>query len=190
MKEIVLLASGSGSNVENIINYFKGHQKIKVSCVLTNNSNAKVIDRCRRLQVPLLYFNRVAFSSANTVLKLLQSLNPSLIVLAGFLWKSPENWVAAFPNQIINIHPALLPKYGGKGMYGIHIHEAVKENKERETGITIHYVNERYDDGAIIFQAKTEIAEMDSIAVIAKIVHDMEYEHLPRVIDKLLADHG
>ena len=190
MKEIVLLASGSGSNVENIVNYFNGHQKIKVSCVLTNNSNAKVIERCQRLQMPILYFNRVAFSTSNTVLKLLQSLNPSLIVLAGFLWKIPENWVAAFPNQIINIHPALLPKYGGKGMYGIHVHEAVKANKETETGITIHYVNEQYDDGAIIFQAKTAITEMDSVDVIAKKVHQIEYEHFPRVIEKLLVDHG
>ncbi len=190
MKEIVLLASGSGSNVENIINYFKGHEKIKISCVLTNNSNAKVITRCQRLQVPLLYFNRDAFSKSDTVLKLLQSLNPSLIVLAGFLWKIPENWVPAFPNQIINIHPALLPKYGGKGMYGMHVHKAVRANKEKESGITIHYVNEHYDEGVVIFQAKTQIAEIDSIEVIAKKVHELEYKHFPRVIEKLLTDHG
>ena len=190
MKEIVLFASGSGSNVENIINYFERHEKIKVSCVITNNLKAKVVSRCQRLQVPLLYFNRAAYSTSNTVLKVLQSLNPSLIILAGFLWKIPENWVAAFPNKIINIHPALLPKYGGKGMYGSHVHEAVKANKEKESGITIHYVNEHYDDGAIIFQAKTAIAETDSVEVIAKKIHEIEHKHFPRVIEKLLIDHG
>ena len=190
MKEIVLLASGSGSNVENIIRYFEVHPTIRVSCVLTNNANAKVIERCKRLQVPLFYFNRSAFSKSATVLKLLESLRPSLIVLAGFLWKIPEDIVLSFPNQIINIHPALLPKYGGKGMYGAKVHQAVYDNREKETGITIHYVNEHYDDGAIIFQAQTQIAETDSVEVIAKRVHELEYKHFPGVIEKLLTDHG
>ncbi|MEM8507435.1 MAG: phosphoribosylglycinamide formyltransferase [Bacteroidota bacterium] len=190
MKEIVLLASGSGSNVENIISYFEGHLTIKVCCVLTNNPNAKVIERCKRLQVPLLYFNRSAFSKSSTVLQLLKSLKPSLIVLAGFLWKIPKNWITAFPNQIINIHPALLPKYGGKGMYGIHVHEAVKANHEKETGITIHYINEHYDEGAVIFQSKARIEPNDSIAEIAHKVHVEEHKHFPKVIEKLLVDHG
>ncbi len=190
MKEIVLLASGSGSNVENIIKYFEGHKAISVSCVLTNKSNAPVLERCKRLGVPALYFNRNAFMNSKVVLKLLQSLNPALIVLAGFLWKIPERFVTAFPNRIINIHPALLPKYGGKGMYGEAVHEAVKTNGEKETGITIHYVNERYDEGTIIRQEKVRLNPGDSPKAIAKKVHALEYEHFPKVIEKLLLHNG
>lgn len=190
MKEIVLLASGSGSNVENIINYFEGHHSIRVCCVLTNRPDAPVLDRCKRLKVPAMYFNRSAFLNSNVVLKLLQSLDPALIVLAGFLWKIPEHLVLAFPNKIINIHPALLPKYGGKGMYGSHVHQAVKDNNEKETGITVHYVNEKYDEGAIISQETTQIEEKDTPITIARKVHALEYEHFPEVIEKLLMANG
>ena len=190
MKEIVLLASGSGSNVENIIRYFEVHPTIRVSCVLTNNANAKVIERCKRLQVPLFYFNRSAFSKSATVLKLLESLHPSLIVLAGFLWKIPEHIILSFPNQIINIHPALLPKYGGKGMYGAKVHQAVYDNREKETGITIHYVNEEYDEGAIISQEKTVLNKKDTPETIAQKVHELEYQHYPIVIEKLILENG
>jgi len=186
MKEIVLLASGSGSNVENIINYFEGHQSIQVSCVFTNKLDAPVLQRCKRLGVSGLYFNRNAFVESGVVLNLLQSLNPTLIVLAGFLWKIPEHIIMAFPGQIINIHPALLPKYGGKGMYGEKVHQAVKENNEKETGITIHYVNENYDEGAIIFQDTTSLNTTDTPETIAKKVHALEYEHYPKVIEKLI----
>ena len=190
MKDIVLLASGSGSNVENIIHHFQGHQKVRIASVLTNNAKAKVIERCERLQVPLLYFNKMAFSQSDTVLKLLQSLNPELIILAGFLWKIPEEWVVAFDKKIINIHPALLPKYGGKGMYGSHVHSAVKASREKETGITIHYVNKHYEEGAIIFQAKTPLEEADTVEAIARKVHQLEYEYYPKVIEQLLQSHG
>lgn len=190
MKEIVLFASGSGSNVENIISYFDGHPTIKVSCVLTNNSNAQVITRCKRLQVPLFYFNKSAFSKSTAVLKLLKSLNPALIVLAGFLWKIPEQIIMAFPNQIINIHPALLPKYGGKGMYGAKVHQAVYDSGEPETGITIHYVNEEYDEGAIIYQEKTLLHNKDTPEAIARKVHALEYKHYPLVIEKLILENG
>lgn len=185
-KRIVLFASGSGSNVENIVNYFSDKHPIMVAAVLTNKRDAKVIDRCNRLNISCLYFNKQAFSSSNCIRDILRSLKPDLIVLAGFLWKIPENLIEAFPNKIINIHPALLPKYGGKGMYGTNVHKAVKQNKETETGITIHYVNADYDEGAIIHQTKTTIAVYDTPEQIAEKVHQLEYEHFPKVIERIL----
>ncbi|MBU2900763.1 phosphoribosylglycinamide formyltransferase [Maribacter dokdonensis] len=186
-KKIILFASGSGSNVENIANYFKLRKDVTICCVLTNKSDAKVIERCNRLGINALFFNRQAFSKSNFILDMLRSLEPDLIVLAGFLWKIPEAITNAFPNKIINIHPALLPKYGGKGMYGIHVHNAVKEAKETETGITIHYVNAHYDEGAIIQQVKTVVNPKDSPEDIASKVHLLEYEFFPKVIDELLS---
>ncbi|MDC6362239.1 MULTISPECIES: phosphoribosylglycinamide formyltransferase [Flavobacteriaceae] len=186
MKRIVILASGSGSNAENIIKYFKESPSVEVSAVLTNKSTAKVLERCDRLNIPGFYFNRAAFTGSQTIVQFLEGLQADLVVLAGFLWKIPSNIIDAFPNKVINIHPALLPKYGGKGMYGAKVHEAVKKNLETETGITIHYVNEHYDEGAIIFQAKTAISPEDNVDVIAQKVHRLEYEHFPKVIEKLL----
>ncbi|WP_036195579.1 phosphoribosylglycinamide formyltransferase [Maribacter antarcticus] len=185
-KQIVLLASGSGSNVENIATYFERDPNITIAAVLTNKRDAKVLDRCNRLKINALYFNRQAFSESSCVLNILKSLEPDLIILAGFLWKIPQNLVDAFPKQIINIHPALLPNYGGKGMYGINVHKAVKANKDDETGITIHFVNQNYDEGAIIHQTKTIVLPEDSVEQIAKKVHELEYQHFPRVIEKLL----
>ena len=186
-KKIILFASGSGSNVENIANYFKLRKDVTICCVLTNKSDAKVIERCNRLGINALFFNRQAFSKSNFILDMLRSLEPDLIVLAGFLWKIPEAITNAFPNKIINIHPALLPKYGGKGMYGMHVHNAVKEAKETETGITIHFVNAHYDEGAIIQQVKTVVNPKDSPEDIASKVHLLEYEFFPKVIDELLS---
>ncbi|MGB5434694.1 MAG: phosphoribosylglycinamide formyltransferase [Maribacter sp.] len=188
-KQIVLFASGSGSNVENIIRYFQDKPNVTVAIVLTNKRDAKVLDRCNRLNVSALYFNKVAFKDTDCVLDILKGAHPDLIVLAGFLWKIPEKIIKAFPNKIINIHPALLPKYGGKGMYGAKVHHAVKENRERESGITIHYVNEYYDEGTIIHQAKIEIRPEDSADAIAEKVHALEYAHYPRIIAELLTDH-
>ncbi|NAS12469.1 phosphoribosylglycinamide formyltransferase [Poritiphilus flavus] len=187
MKRIVLFASGSGSNVENIIRFFKDRPEITVSCVLSNKRDARVLDRCAALDVSAIYFNRHAFYHSDTVLDFLRSQKPDLIVLAGFLWKVPENLVEHFPDKIINIHPALLPKYGGKGMYGSRVHQAVKENQERETGITIHYVNEAYDEGAIIEQVRIPISPEDGVDDIARKVHELEYKHFPRVIAGLLS---
>lgn len=186
-KKIILFASGSGSNVENIANYFKLRKDVTICCVLTNKSDAKVIDRCNRLGINALFFNRQAFSKSNFILDMLRSLEPDLIVLAGFLWKIPEAITNTFPNKIINIHPALLPKYGGKGMYGMHVHNAVKEAKETETGITIHYVNAHYDEGTTIQQVKTVVNPKDSPEDIASKVHLLEYEFFPKVIDELLS---
>ncbi|RIV70881.1 phosphoribosylglycinamide formyltransferase [Flagellimonas aequoris] len=187
MKQIVILASGSGSNAENIITYFQESPGIEVAAVLTNKKEAKVLERCDRLGVPAFYFNRTSFTNSNAVVQVLKGFSADLVVLAGFLWKIPENMIAAFPNKIINIHPALLPKYGGKGMYGERVHQAVKENSETETGITIHYVNEHYDEGAIIFQAKTAVNPSDDANSIAEKVHQLEYEHFPKIIEKLLS---
>jgi phosphoribosylglycinamide formyltransferase-1 len=186
MKHIVIFASGSGTNAENLITFFQGKGNASVVLVLTNNPVAKVIDRCNRLNVNCLSFNKVDFYETSHVLNLVKNNNPDLIVLAGFLWKFPETILNKFPNKVINIHPALLPKYGGKGMYGKHVHEAIIKNKETESGITIHYVNEHYDEGTIIFQAKCKIDELDSVENIANKIHELEMEYFPRVIEKLL----
>ena len=187
MKRIVIFASGSGSNAENIISFFREKPQAEVIAVLTNKNSAKVLERCDRLDIPAFYFNKPAFKDSNAVVQMLQGLQTDLIVLAGFLWKIPSNLIEAFPDKIINIHPALLPKYGGKGMYGDRVHQAVKENNETETGITIHYVNENYDEGAIIFQAKTSVVPSDEATSIAAKVHQLEYEYFPKVIEKLLS---
>lgn len=186
MKNIVLFASGSGSNVENIVQYFHNKPNVTIASVLTNKRDAKVLDRCNRLNISSLCFNKIAFQETDCVLDILKCTDPDLIVLAGFLWKIPEKIIKAFPNKLINIHPALLPKYGGKGMYGDKVHKAVKENRETESGITIHYVNENYDEGAIIHQTKTKIRPEDTANDIAAKVHALEYEHFPRVIEQLL----
>ena len=186
MKKLVLFASGSGSNVERIVDYFKEDTKVAISCVLTNKKDAKVLERCKRLGIPALYFNRVAFYDADTILEFLKAQAPDLIVLAGFLWKIPQVLITEFPSKIINIHPSLLPKYGGKGMYGNHVHQAVKDNGETHSGITIHYVNEHYDEGAFIHQAKVQLDTLDDVADIAKKVQALEYEHFPKIIASLL----
>ena len=185
MKRIVIFASGSGTNAENIIKYFKNCKTAQVSLVLSNKENAGVFDRCKNHQIRCLYFQKSDFTNSEKVLNLLKK-EADFIVLAGFLLKVPENIIQAFPNKIINIHPALLPKYGGKGMYGMNVHKAVKENGESETGITIHFVNEHYDEGGIIFQAKTSVDETDIPETIASKVHELEYEHFPRVIEETL----
>ncbi|QDO93061.1 phosphoribosylglycinamide formyltransferase [Formosa sediminum] len=187
MKRIVIFASGSGSNAENLIKYFKTHDKASVVLVLTNNAKAKVLDRCKNLEISALSFNKIAFTQTNDVLNLLHAAKPDLIILAGFLWKFPENILNAYPNKVINIHPALLPKFGGKGMYGMHVHQAVVTNKEVETGITIHYVNENYDEGATIFQATCPVLITDTAEDVAAKIHELEMKHFPLVVEKLIS---
>ncbi|MDB4037403.1 formyltransferase family protein, partial [Polaribacter sp.] len=157
----------------------------KVTNVLCNNAHAKVFERCKKLETKCLHFNKNDFYDSDTVLNILKN-EADFIILAGFLWRIPQKIVTAFPNKIINIHPALLPKYGGKGMYGMHVHKAVKENNEDETGITIHYVNENYDEGAVIFQAKTELNSQDTPETIAEKIHLLEQHHFPKVIEELI----
>ena len=184
-KRIILFASGNGSNAVNICQYFEHFKNIDVTEVYTNNSKARVINKLTFFGIKTNVFNKVAFTDGE-LLSEIKSKKPSLIVLAGFLWKIGSDWVKEFSNKIINIHPALLPKYGGKGMYGTHVHQVVKENRETETGITIHYVNEAYDEGEIIFQAKVTIEIEDSIEIIASKVHELEQANFPKVIQNLL----
>lgn len=185
MKRLVIFASGSGSNAENIIQFFNQSKTAKVTQILCNNKDARVFDRCERLNIPASLIDKDVFIKDDTVLHFLQQ-EADFIILAGFLWKIPAKIVAAFPNKIINIHPALLPKYGGKGMYGMNVHNAVKENKETETGITIHYVNANYDEGAILFQAKTTLLSVDSPETIAEKIHFLEQKHFPKVIEEVI----
>jgi len=186
MKRIIIFASGSGTNAENIIKYFHEQKIAEVTHVFSNKLRAKVLKRAHALKVQALHFDRESFYQTNEILNIIKDANPDLIVLAGFLWIFPKKIIDAFPKKVINIHPALLPKYGGKGMYGHHVHEAVVKNKEKESGITIHYVNEQYDEGAIIFQAKTKIKKEDTADDVAKAIHQLEYKHFPIVIEKLL----
>lgn len=188
MKKIVLFASGSGTNAENIIVHFNKGSQSNVVAVFTNNPHAKVIERAKNHDVKVLVFNKEELSQG-TVLNHLKDIQPDLIVLAGFLLKFPEHIVKEFLNKIINIHPALLPNYGGKGMYGMNVHKAVLENKEKETGITIHYVNEHYDEGGIIFQQSVNIEECTTPEQIAEKVHELEHEFFPLIIERLITNH-
>lgn len=185
-KRIVIFASGSGTNAENIIKYFQRTQFAEVVLVLSNKNDAKVLERAENLQVSSNSFTKEELFSEEFVLKRLKEINPDIIVLAGFLLKFPEIILKEFPNKVINVHPALLPKYGGKGMYGNFVHEAVLKNNEAETGITIHFVNENYDEGAIISQKKVMLSEDETAETIAEKVHKLEYEWFPKVIEEVL----
>lgn len=187
MKNIVIFASGSGTNAENIVKYFKNSTQANVVGIFTNNPNAKVIQRAQNLQVPFHVFSKQELET-EAILPIIEMYQPDLIVLAGFLLKIPEYLIHAYPNKIVNIHPALLPSYGGKGMYGMHVHEAVVANKETQTGITIHYVNENYDEGAIIFQAKVGLTLEDTAATVAAKIHELEQHYFPEVLSKMLND--
>ena len=161
-------------------------EKAEVEAVFSNKKSAKVLRRAFDLDVKALYFDRDALYHSNEVLDLLKDMDPDLIVLAGFLWIFPDAILKVFPNKVINLHPALLPKYGGKGMYGMNVHRTVLKNQESETGISIHFVNEKYDEGEIIFQATTPIEEKDTAEDIAEKIHQLEYAHFPKVIENLL----
>ena len=185
MKNIAIFASGSGSNAERIVKYFAESEQINVKLFLCNNPEAGVIQRAERLQIPLIMFDRPAFKSGEVV-KILHENQIDWVILAGFLWLVPKNVVEAFPNKIINIHPALLPKFGGKGMYGHFVHEAVVENEETESGITIHFVNECYDEGGIIFQASFPVLTTDMPEDVAHKGQVLEHRHFPEVIERTI----
>ena len=187
MKKIIVFASGSGTNAENIIKYFSNTKIARVVSVFTNNASAKVIERAKNHQIPVEIFSKNELLERN-VLQKVQEIDPDLIILAGFLLKFPENIIEQYPNKIINIHPALLPNYGGKGMYGMHIHRAIVNNKEKETGISIHYVNENYDEGAIIFQANVALTDEDTPETVAEKIHELEQKHFPEIIHSILVD--
>jgi len=183
---IAIFASGNGTNAQRISEYFEKVQHIKVLLIITNNKTAFVIERAKQLNIPCIVFSKSELEQSEILLKVLIDNKIDWIILAGFLLKIPEHLIKAFPEHIINIHPALLPKYGGKGMYGDIVHKAVITNKEVESGITIHYVNEVYDDGKIIFQAKTSVDENDTPETLARKIHQLEYEYFPMAIRNVI----
>ncbi len=186
MRKIVLFASGSGTNAENIVHFFRASSVAEVSSIVCNVPEAGVLVKANSLGVNTMVFTRAMFYESDTVLDYLLKLKPDLIVLAGFLWLIPANIISAFPRRIINIHPALLPRYGGKGMYGDKVHKAVIASGDTESGITIHYVNESYDEGDIIFQARCPVSSDDTPESLAAKVHQLEYRHFPGVIEQVL----
>lgn len=183
---IAIFASGSGTNAQNLIEYFRCAGTAEVVVIATNNPNAFVIQRAEKLQVAVCIFNRVQFYESGYVLDFLLENMVDFIVLAGFLWLIPITLIHSYNERILNIHPALLPKYGGKGMYGDKVHKAVLENNEIETGITIHLVNQKFDEGRILFQAKTNISGIRDVNRVAQKVHDLEYLHFPKVVENYI----
>lgn len=185
-KRIAIFASGSGSNAQKIMEHFKRSNDAEVALILTNNPDAYVLQRADNFEVPSHIFDRKEFYETDKIVQLLKNLNIDLVVLAGFLWLVPQNLLKAFPNKIINIHPSLLPKYGGKGMYGEKVHQAVLADGEQESGITIHFVNEAFDEGEIIHQSKFKIEKGDDLEMIKFKVQQLEHQHFPKVIEGLL----
>ncbi len=186
MKNIAICASGNGSNAERISRYFQSFKDVKVRLILSNNKNAYVLERAQNLGISTFVFSREDFYHSDKVLKALLENNTDLVVLAGFLWLVPQNLLRSFPDRIINIHPALLPKYGGKGMYGDKVHKAVIDAGEKYSGITIHHVNEVYDAGKIIFQKKVKVELGETPESLAQKIHKLEYRHYPEIIEKLV----
>jgi phosphoribosylglycinamide formyltransferase-1 len=181
---IAILASGSGSNAEKIIQYFSKHPSIEVVLLLSNNPTAFALERAKGYGIQTKVFNRTEYTQSTIILDWLKEMSVTHVVLAGFLWLIPSYLISAFPGKIINIHPALLPNFGGKGMFGMKVHEAVKAAGVLETGITIHLVNEHYDEGEVVFQGKCVVDETCSAEEIARRVHELEYEHYPKVIER------
>ena len=187
MKNITIFASGNGTNAERIIKYFMDNSKADVVLILSNKPDAGVLMRAKKLDIETVVFNRNTFYNTNDVVEILENNNTDLIVLAGFLWLVPDNILNNYRDRILNIHPALLPKYGGKGMFGHHVHEAVIGAGEKMSGITIHYVNEKYDDGQIVFQKKLDVLPDDTPDSLASRIHKLEYEFYPKVIEEVIA---
>ncbi|HBE40429.1 MAG TPA: phosphoribosylglycinamide formyltransferase [Bacteroidales bacterium] len=186
MKHIAIFASGAGTNAENVIRYFSNRNSARVVIVLSNRRDAAVLKRADSLNVKPVFFDHNDFYIAGTVQEILVKNKIDFVVLAGFLWLVPENILNMYGGRIINIHPALLPAYGGKGMYGERVHRAVIQNHDKESGITIHYVNRKYDEGDIIFQARCRVEPSDTPESLAERVHSLEYEHFPRIIEDLI----
>ncbi len=185
MKHIAIFASGAGTNAENIIKHFQHSEAVKVVAVFSNKRDAGILNKAELLGVSAIVFSKADFLS-NTILEQLQKFEVDLIVLAGFLLQFPQTIISAFLNRIVNIHPALLPKYGGKGMYGMHVHRAVVENRETETGITIHYIDEHYDEGDIISQQSIALIGNESAEDVAEKVQRLEHQHYPRIIAEII----
>jgi phosphoribosylglycinamide formyltransferase-1 len=183
---LAIFASGNGSNAEQIAHYFEDIEEVEIVRIYSNKAEAYVLERAKNLQIPSMVFSGKELRESDKVLEQLKEDQTDFIILAGFLLLIPENLIQSFPNRIINIHPALLPDYGGKGMYGMNVHKAVKASGDKQTGITIHFVNEHYDEGQVIFQAFTRIADNDTPEDIATKVHALEYAHFPQIIHKVI----
>ncbi|MFO7745660.1 MAG: phosphoribosylglycinamide formyltransferase [Psychroflexus sp.] len=186
-KKIIVFASGNGTNAINIYHYFRDNEEIEVSHILSNNKRSRVLRRAHDLGIKCIHFEKDDLYDSRTLIEVIKDINPSLIAFAGFLLKVPESFLAAFPDQIVNIHPSLLPKYGGEGMYGERVFRKTLKNKEKESGITIHYVNEEYDEGEIIAQFKIDLDSNEDLNSLEEKIHSLEYEHYPKVIEKLLS---
>ncbi len=186
MAHIAIFASGNGTNAERIAKYFSDSEIITVNMILTNNPDAGVIKRANNLGIETIVFNKHEFYKTNKIVSILEDNKIDFIVLAGFLWLVPENLLLKYENRIINIHPALLPKYGGKGMYGMNVHKAVIESGDSMSGITIHMVNDKYDEGQIIFQANVNVTKDDTPDTLAAKIHKLEYQHFPVIISEIV----
>lgn len=186
-RNLVIFASGAGSNAQNIINYFRKNQDVKIALIVCNNPKAGVLDVADKENIPMLMITKDEYLQTGYLQKI-SAVNPDLIILAGFLWKIPEILIASFPQKIINIHPALLPAHGGKGMYGNAVHAAVISAKEKQSGITIHYIDEKYDNGKIILQERCGVTENDTAESLSKKIHQLEHEFYPKVIERLLQE--
>jgi phosphoribosylglycinamide formyltransferase-1 len=184
--KIAIFASGNGSNAQRICEYFADRDDVYISAIYCNNAKAHVLERARLLGIPAIVFDRDTFYNSTTILADLTSKEVDWVVLAGFLWLIPDAILKAFPQRIINIHPALLPAFGGKGMYGMKVHESVIAAGVTESGITIHYVNENYDEGDIVFQARCDVNTGDTAEVLAAKIHELEYEYFPKIIEKVI----
>lgn len=185
-KKIVVLASGNGTNAINIYHYFRDNEDVEVSHILSNNKQSRVLRRAHDLGIKCIHFDKEDLYDTTNLLDVIKGINPNIIALAGFLLKIPEPFLRAFPNQIINIHPSLLPKYGGNGMYGERVFKSILKDKEKEAGITIHYVNENYDEGEVIAQYRVDLEGNEDLNSLEDKVHGLEYEHYPKEIEKLL----
>lgn len=185
MIKIAIFASGSGTNAENIVNYFKDSKEVEITTILCSSPTAYVLTRAKKFNIPTLIFNKEEFMHTDKVLNYLKEQQIDLIVLAGFLWLVPSSLVENYEGRIVNIHPALMPKHCGKGMYGMKVHQAVVDHHDKESGITIHQVNEKFDDGSIIFQATCPVCPSDTAEEVAQKVHELEYAHFPHVIKEV-----
>ena len=186
MKKLVIFGSGAGSNAVNICRYFKNSSDIEVVLICTNNKDAFIVDRAKKLNIPIVFTSKTDLLRFDDLAKTLKNYAVDYIILAGFLLKIPSKMISSYPNKIINLHPSLLPKYGGKGMYGSNVHEAVLENKETETGITIHLVNQNYDEGKIIYQESFNLSPDENLESLTTKIHELEQSLFPKIIEKTL----
>jgi phosphoribosylglycinamide formyltransferase-1 len=188
LKKLAIFASGSGSNAENICNYFAESSNVEVVLICTNKQDALIVKRAKKLNIPVLVFTKYELNNFIDLHKKLQSIGVDVVILAGFLLKVPSKMIDSYPNRIINIHPSLLPKYGGKGMYGNNIHKAVIENKETESGISIHFVNQNYDEGELILQERCAISSDESVETLTQKIRELEYSYFPNAIEKTIKE--